>query len=181
MSPIRRRSEPDMKIAPASAPEGGHRLVERALQDVLPYGDDAKGGRQTSSVDEIEISQPIPIYRLGLDRLQSAGNVEDADLVGWRYLVRTEPGKFGGRRPDRRGGQEGPLFELFGEFELGPVHASAARRTGRSGEITLHAGNSIYRYPFSLCLGDMDDDATGGVCSIHRAERLSVRAPLDRP
>jgi len=71
-------------IQKQTPPQAGPRVVGTALRDLKggkPELETALGGR------EISLSEPLPIYRLGLDELKGPDSLQSAKRVGWRYLV----------------------------------------------------------------------------------------------
>jgi hypothetical protein len=64
-------------------PAAGPLAIGRALNDLRGQPDRAEllGGAR------INLSQPLPVYRLGLDELQGPESLDKAQHVGWRYLV----------------------------------------------------------------------------------------------
>lgn len=64
-------------------PASGPKAIGRALRDLRGQPDDDAllGGA------EINLSRPLPVYRLGLDELHGADFLKRATPVGWRYLV----------------------------------------------------------------------------------------------
>jgi len=71
-------------------PATGPQLVGRALSDLGGHPDRASllGGAA------INLSQPLPVYRLGLEDIDDEKCIEKAVEVGWRYLI--EPAGGGG-------------------------------------------------------------------------------------
>ncbi|MGY2053032.1 hypothetical protein [Methylobacterium sp. JK268] len=65
------------------APPKGRATVTRALRDLWTRdpGGDAVGGTP------INLAEPIPVYRLGLDQIDDVGCLKQAAPVGWRYLL----------------------------------------------------------------------------------------------
>lgn len=63
-------------------------VIHRALGDLRarPTSELALGGA------EINLSQPIPVYRLGLDDLTGPDSLGKAVQVGWRYLLENVAG-----------------------------------------------------------------------------------------
>jgi hypothetical protein len=64
-------------------PQAGPRAIGMALRDLRG----AKPEIETLGGAEINLSDPLPVYRLGLDDLQSVDSLNKATRVGWRYLV----------------------------------------------------------------------------------------------
>jgi hypothetical protein len=64
-------------------PEAGSLAIGRALNDLRGQPERAEllGGA------EIDLSQPLPVYRLGLDEVEGHESLDRAKHVGWRYLV----------------------------------------------------------------------------------------------
>ncbi|ACL55711.1 hypothetical protein [Methylobacterium nodulans] len=77
-----------MSLVLKSAPATGRAVVRRALRDLWDQGPtaDAAGGAA------INLAEPIPLYRLGLNQIDATGGLTQAQHVGWRYLLETAGG-----------------------------------------------------------------------------------------
>jgi hypothetical protein len=64
-------------------PSAGPKAIGQALRDLRPLPDHKAllGGA------EINLSAPLPVYRLGLDQLEKPDFLAKATQVGWRYLM----------------------------------------------------------------------------------------------
>jgi hypothetical protein len=74
----------------ADAPRDGAKVIGKAVRDLgLFSSDDPLAGGAA-----LDLSKPIPIYRLKLDDLREYGvaSLDKAEMVGWRYLLETEGG-----------------------------------------------------------------------------------------
>ena len=61
-------------------PPSGRMTVVQALGDLAPRGGALGGGA-------IDISRPLPVFRLGLDDLTEPDALDRAEFVAWRYLI----------------------------------------------------------------------------------------------
>ncbi|MBB4233248.1 hypothetical protein [Rhizobium mongolense] len=65
------------------APAEGHSAITDAIADLVePAADDGLGGGVG-----LDLSDPIPVYLLGLDRIKAADPLGHVELVAWRYLL----------------------------------------------------------------------------------------------
>jgi hypothetical protein len=64
-------------------PSAGPKAIGQALRDLRPSPENRAllGGAQ------INLSAPLPVYRLGLDQLDKRDFLAKATQVGWRYLM----------------------------------------------------------------------------------------------
>jgi hypothetical protein len=64
-------------------PATGPQMIGRALRDLRgrPDPKDLLGGAN------LNLSQPLPVFRLGLDELVASDSLSHAKQVGWRYLI----------------------------------------------------------------------------------------------
>lgn len=61
-------------------PPSGRMTVVRALGDLVPRNVALGGGA-------VDISRPLPVFRLGLDDLTEPDALDRAEFVAWRYLI----------------------------------------------------------------------------------------------
>jgi hypothetical protein len=85
-------------------PLTGPQLIGKALRDLGSHPDRAAALAMAGG--GINLSQPIPVYRLGLDDIDDEHCIDKAVEVGWRYLL--EPAAGGGAgyadvRPEQGG------------------------------------------------------------------------------
>jgi hypothetical protein len=64
-------------------PKQGQSIIGNALRDLWGAPDltESAGGAT------IDLSQPLPVYSLGLEDIQEPGSIKKAKPVGWRYLI----------------------------------------------------------------------------------------------
>ncbi len=65
-------------------PDDAADAVRSAAQDLLP----GRFPRFADAEGAVEVSDPVPILHLGLDTVLSGGDLESAEHVGWRLVVR---------------------------------------------------------------------------------------------
>jgi hypothetical protein len=75
---------------PGTGPEAGPQLIGQALRDLSGHPDH----RDMLTGASINLSQPLPLYGLGLDDIDGPHSIEKAFQFGWRYLI--EHGDSGG-------------------------------------------------------------------------------------
>jgi hypothetical protein len=71
------------RTPPASGPEA----VGRALKALGP-----SEGAAALADRALDLSQPMPVYRLGLDEVEGRESLARATQVGWRYLLESPEG-----------------------------------------------------------------------------------------
>jgi hypothetical protein len=70
----------------AAAPAGGLAAVGRAVEHFFSGGPPVGSG-DPRSLKPMDVTQPLPVFALGLDDLQEAGGFDRARPVAWRYMV----------------------------------------------------------------------------------------------
>jgi hypothetical protein len=102
-----------MAIQLKRSPDEGRRVVGRALQDLWPDTDatSSLGGART------DMSEPLPLYQLRLDKITGLGSLADAEQVGWRYLI-------------EKGGSA--AFADVGQVSEGPVRFASLSRNSNA-------------------------------------------------
>ncbi|ACA16253.1 hypothetical protein M446_1763 [Methylobacterium sp. 4-46] len=96
-----------MSLILKPAPEHGRAIVARAVRDL--WSADAGAGAAGGAA--LNLSEPIPLYRLGLDQVSAEG-VSGAEPVGWRYLLEAGSGSAAVADLGQRAGDEARFASL---------------------------------------------------------------------
>lgn len=96
------------------APEAGREAVTRALRDLRAGASTAELAASALGGAELDLSRPLPIYRLGLDQIEGDDFLDRAEHFGWRYLIEGPHGRMGFADVRDLGGGE-PRFASFAE------------------------------------------------------------------
>lgn len=96
------------------APEQGPNAIRKALSDLRGRQDSRELAASVLGGAAINLYQPLPVYRLGLDQIDGPDCVDRAEHVGWRYLI-DSPGRNVGFADIRESGGESPRFSSFSQ------------------------------------------------------------------
>jgi hypothetical protein len=117
-------------------PANGSDAIGRALRDLAgpPDPKDTLGGAA------IDLSKPLPVYRLGLDAIRQAGpdSLKQATRVGWRYLL--ERGERAGYADVKESAGGQARFSSVSRSRNADRLIAAAHVAQRIGEQLLAAG-----------------------------------------
>jgi hypothetical protein len=105
-----------MGIVLKKGPQRGQSAVGKALSDLRGRA----GPEALLGGAALNLSEPLPVYRLGLNQIETPECVTKAEHVGWRYLVEGAGGAAGFADVKDSGG-ESPTFASFSQ------NANAAR------------------------------------------------------
>ncbi|AWN45560.1 hypothetical protein DK419_03845 [Methylobacterium terrae] len=72
-----------MAIQLMKSPDEGRRVVGRALEDLWPE----TGAASALGGARMDMSDPLPLYQLRLDKITGPHSIDEAEQVGWRYLI----------------------------------------------------------------------------------------------
>jgi hypothetical protein len=86
-------------------PATGPGLIGKALRDLGGHPD--RAGLAMAGGAAINLSQPLPVYRLGLDDIDDEHCIDKAVEIGWRYLIEPAGGVGGAGFADVRQAQGG--------------------------------------------------------------------------
>lgn len=124
-------------------PPSGLMTVVRALGDLAPRGR-ALGG------SAIDISRPLPVFRLGIDDLTEPDALDRAEFVAWRYLIEGGGGGAGMADVGEAPGGDAVFGSLArneqADFLLQATHLaqSVADRTSQDCDVRLLQVPSLY-------------------------------------
>ena len=76
-------------------PQSGPGLIGKALSDLAGHPDRAASMAMAGGA-AINLSQPLPVYRLGLEDIVDEHCLDKAVEIGWRYLIEPAVGGAGG-------------------------------------------------------------------------------------